>query len=209
MRVRKNLERRTGLRDGKIIVIATEGRHTEYEYFSQLDLSDALSGQRFQIEVIPIDDNKSAPNHVIERLSNYSRSYKIKDQDELWMVIDRDRWDVKMLVQIIKECKQKGFGLCISNSCFEIWLILHFRDLSELSKADQTALLTNKNTRWKTASKKMISDLMGNRGLSDYSSLFPLLDKAIINAKFLEEKQSDNILEVLGSQVYKIFEGKL
>ena len=129
MRVRKSLERKTGFRDGRMIIIATEGSVTEVSYFTQLNDAAILSSNKFQIKVIPLENNRSSPNHILRSLTNFKREYQIKGDDELWMVIDRDRWTIQMLSDIISQCKQKGIGFCISNPCFEIWLILHFEDL--------------------------------------------------------------------------------
>lgn len=209
MRVRKKLVRRTGFRDGTCIVIATEGAVTEYNYFRQLDAESVLSEQRFQIEVLNTEDGKSSPNHVIKRLSEYKRKYNIKRDDELWMVIDKDRWDIKMLAEVMKTCKQKGFGLCISNSCFEIWLLLHFEDMSQLSAEDTLAILENNKVNGKTIAKRKVIDLVGVKPKNDFTMFFAGLLQACENAKILEAKYGDDILTNLGSSVYKIFEGRL
>jgi RloB-like protein len=208
MRTRKSLQRKTGFRDAKLIIIATEGIVTEVEYFNQLRDQDILSPLRFQIKVIPPNENKSAPNHVIKSLTNYKKQYQIKADDELWMVIDRDRWNVKMISEIISQCKQKGIGLCISNPCFEIWLILHYEDLSTISSEMLDKLLINKKVNGRTESKRYISELMGNKNLNDFISLFPNLNLAINNAKLLSESPKFNIIDHLGSDVHFIFENK-
>lgn len=209
MRVRKKLIRRTGFRDGTCIVIATEGEVTEYNYFRHLDAESVLSEQRFQIEVLKTEHGRSSPNHVIKRLSEYKRKYDIRQGDELWMVIDKDRWDNKMLNEVIQSCKQKGFGLCISNSCFEVWLILHFENLNQLSTEDTLAFLNNKKVNGKTFTKRKVIEILGRAPKNDFSMFFSHLTQACNNAKLLEFKYGDNILTNLGSGVYKIFEGKL
>lgn len=209
MRVKKELKRRTAFRDGKCIVIATEGAVTEYNYFRQLDAESVLSEQRFQIEVLRTENGKSSPNHVLKRLSEYKKKYNIKADDELWMVIDRDRWDIGMLTEIIQACKQKGFGLCVSNSCFEIWLSLHFEDLSQISSQETQDLINNHKIDNKTFSKKRISNVLGREPKNDFSEFLNLLPVACNNAKLLEAKYGTNILSTLGSGVYRIFDGKL
>lgn len=208
MRTRKSLQRKTGFRDAKLIIIATEGTVTEVEYFNQLREQDIFSPLRFQIKVIPPNENKSAPNHVIKSLTNYKKQYQIKADDELWMVIDRDRWNVKMISEIISQCKQKGIGLCISNPCFELWLILHFEDLSKISSEKLDKLLINKKVNGRTESKQYISKLMGNKNLNDFTSLFHDLNLAIKNAKSLSVAQNFNIVDHLGSDVHFIFDDK-
>ncbi|MGB4958820.1 MAG: RloB family protein [Saprospiraceae bacterium] len=209
MRVRKSLERKTGFRDGRMIIIATEGSVTEVSYFTQLNDAAILSSNKFQIKVIPPENNRSSPNHVFKSLINFKREYQIKGNDELWMVIDRDRWTVQMLSDIISQCKQKDIGLCISNPCFEIWLILHYEDLSKISSEILDKLLINKKVNGRTESKRYISELMGNKNLNDFTSLFPNLNLAIKNAKLLSVAQNFNIVDHLGSDVHFIFDQKI
>jgi hypothetical protein len=208
MRVRKSLERKTGFRDGRMIIIATEGSVTEVSYFTQLNDAAILSSNKFQIKVIPPENNRSSPNHILRSLTNFKREYQIKGVDELWMVIDRDRWTIQMLSDIISQCKQKGIGLCISNPCFEIWLILHYKDLTKESQETKEALRINKKEGNNTYVKSCISDLMGNEHLNDYKDLFPLITEAINHAKSLKVIPGSNIFENLGSDVDFIFDGK-
>jgi hypothetical protein len=209
MRVRKSLERKTGFRDGRMIIIATEGSVTEVEYFSQLQEHAVLSPLRFQIKVIAPTENKSAPNQIIKSLTNFKKEYQIKADDELWMVIDRDRWTVQMLSEIHRQCKQKGIGLCISNPCFELWLILHYQDITTFGADTQELLLANQKQHGQSYAKRYISDLMENENLTDFARLFPLIPNAMENARLLRTFSKANIIDNLGSDVDFIFEGKL
>lgn len=209
MRVRKSLERKTGFRDGRMIIIATEGSVTEVDYFNQLQEQAVLSPLRFQIKVISPVENKTAPNQIIKSLTNFKREYQIKADDELWMVIDRDRWRVNMLSDIQTQCRQKGIGLCISNPCFELWLILHYKDLTKESDESKADLRKNKKQGHKTYIKRYISDLMGNENLTDFTRLFPLITTAIENAQLLRNYSNSNIIDNLGSEIDFIFENKL
>ena len=56
----------------------------------------------------------------------YRREYELGKQDQLWLVIDRDRWEPAMLTEVAQQCSQKGYKLAVSNPCFELWLLLHF-----------------------------------------------------------------------------------
>jgi len=208
MRVRKSLNRKTGFRDGRMIIIATEGSVTEVEYFNQMQAQEILSPLKFQIKVIPPDENKSAPNHIVRSLANFKKEYQIRADDELWMIIDRDRWTVQMLSDILSQCKQKGIGLCISNPCFELWLILHFEDLSKTSSDLRDKLLSKKKVNGRTESKRYISELMENKNLNDFNLLFPNLNLAINHAKILNSSLNFNIIDHLGSDVHFIFDKK-
>ena len=69
---------------------------------------------------------------MIKRLDEYieKKDFALEKDDELWVMIDVDRWNKSTLQEIAKEARQKGYRLAISNPCFELWLLLHFRDFS-------------------------------------------------------------------------------
>jgi hypothetical protein len=209
MRVRKSLVRKTGFRDGRMIIIATEGSVTEVAYFTQLNDAAILSSNKFQIKVIPPVENKSSPNHVFKSLINFKKEYQIKADDELWMVIDRDRWTLQMLSEIRRQCKQKRIGFCISNPCFELWLILHYQELTTVKSEIRSMLLKNQKQHGQSYTKRYIADLMGNENLSDFTRLFPLITDAIENAQLLKNFSNSNIIDNLGSEIDFIFNNKL
>jgi len=108
-------------RDTRLLIIATEGRLTEKQYFAQ------FHNRRVQVKVIPTgEDNKSSPEYVLERLKNFRKEYELEENDELWLMIDVDRWKNKKLSSVTKEAKASGFQLAVSNPCFETWLLCHY-----------------------------------------------------------------------------------
>lgn len=111
------------LRDARLFVIAVEGAKREPRYF------EIFGSTRIQVQVLPSADHKSSPNHVYQRLRDFIREYQIGADDELWVVIDVDRWEEAELAEVAKHCEQGGIGLAVSNPCFEVWLFLHFAEL--------------------------------------------------------------------------------
>jgi hypothetical protein len=93
----------------KVFVIAYEGNETEKIYFEALK-----EDSRFNDEIICLHllsrqrgDTNSAPNHVFSKLKREAKDeYNFNESDELWMVIDRDRW--RNIPDIIKKCKEEG-----------------------------------------------------------------------------------------------------
>jgi hypothetical protein len=71
-------------------------------------------------------DGKSSPSATLERLSQFKDEYDLGDDDELWLVIDRDRWKPKMIADVARECRAQRFNMAMSNPCFEVWLALHY-----------------------------------------------------------------------------------
>jgi hypothetical protein len=122
------IDRRVQRRDARIFVIATEGTDTEPAYFRGLQEREIIDRSRVRIEVIatPREDGTSAPRHVLRRLDAFAARYRLLDGlDELWLVVDVDRWPAPQLSEVAQEATQKGFGLAVSNPCFELWLLLH------------------------------------------------------------------------------------
>lgn len=107
---------------GRSIVIATEGRVTEKQYF------DILRHTNVRLVVLPTgEDNCSSPKHVIERLNQYKKEFELKGNDELWLMVDVDQW--KCLHDVADEALRKKYKLAISNPCFEVWLLCHHGSL--------------------------------------------------------------------------------
>jgi hypothetical protein len=119
----KLLDRIYNTRDAKLFIIATEGAKTEKRYF------EFFQDSRIKIEVLPTGSaNDSAPQHVIERLNEYSEQYDLGEEDSLWLVLDVDRWGPKNLSIVCRQATQKKYRLAISNPCFEVWLCLHLSE---------------------------------------------------------------------------------
>ncbi|MEO7331717.1 MAG: RloB family protein [Minicystis sp.] len=142
--------RRTGLvdrriqhRDATIFVLATEGTETERQYFLGLQARGIIDRSRIHLEVIatPREDTTSAPKHVLARLADFATRYRlIEGMDELWLVIDVDRWPEQQLSEVAQEASQKRFSLAVSNPCFELWLLLHLRsEVAEIRCCDDCA----------------------------------------------------------------------
>ncbi|QDT62342.1 hypothetical protein SV7mr_48900 [Stieleria bergensis] len=129
-RKRRSLDRTSGaLRDTSIVVIACEDTHAVKQYFSK------FRARRVQYRVLPTEDGHSSPASVFERLNKYSQEEQVGDEDELWLCIDADHWirgeNQRALSQVLQQCRSKGFGIAISNPCFEVWLLMHFSDVDD------------------------------------------------------------------------------
>ncbi len=114
------------LGDTRLIIIATEGRETEKQYFAQ------FSSTRMQVKILPTgNDNCSSPEHVLARLKSFRQEFDLDGDDELWLMIDVDRWGDAKLSAIAREANCCGFSMAVSNPCFETWLLFHFADILE------------------------------------------------------------------------------
>ena len=132
-------------RDASFIIIACEGAKREKVYFETL----AKGNQRIKIKVLsPKEDNvgHSAPHWILERAISYTEEIGANKYDTLWFVLDIDKWKRKILETINSECKPNWF-LALSNPCFEVWLIMHYLDPSEIDSISCKQLKAELNTK--------------------------------------------------------------
>ena len=208
-REREDLFRESNsLEKEKIIVLAFEGNDTEEIYFEEFKDSEMFNDALIFLHLLkrPKKDTNSAPNHVFKKLKKEAKDeYNFKDTDELWMIIDTDRW--KNIPDIISECKkQSNMFVAVSNPCFEFWLLLHIKDIAEYNEEELDLMLKN----GKVSSKKnyvdtKIVEILGayNKSNPKPELFLPTVDFAIEQAMRLDEN-NDEYPKKLGSHVYKV-----
>lgn len=207
-RIKRDFKRPENKKSANLIVIATEGRRTERIYFEEL--AREFDSKNVHVEIIEKLDNNSSPDKVLEQLDSFAEQFNLDEEDELWMVIDRDyqSWEIDMIKSVAQICYQKkGYYLALSNPAFELWLILHIVDCSTLSNQEKKDLFRNsKVTRHKTYSKKMLSDLIGGFNESKYnpSTFIPKVEDAIRNAIKIDTNPKTRWPNYLGTRVYKL-----
>lgn len=143
------LDRTVHLRDARLVLIATEGRRTEPDYFHGLQEDGVLDRSRVKLVLLPPADGASAPTHVLDRLVAEETRLALKPMDERWLVLDTDRWPVEQLAAVTQQASQRRYGLAVSNPCFEAWLVLHFDDVLPTDPAGQTC--DSLDRRWRAA----------------------------------------------------------
>lgn len=208
MRKRKDFVRLEGVRSARLVVIASEGRCTESIYFSAV--RDNLRAPNVHVEILARDSNESSPESVHSQIVDFMKHYNIEDDDELWLVIDRDRWHERMLSSVAKLCSQNPhLHFCMSNPCFELWLLLHLEDIREYDEATAAVLAANrKNKAGLTWLKKRMRDIMGSYSESNYDavSLLPNASQAMAIARELDTNPSDRWPQGVGTRVYLLME---
>lgn len=195
----------------KIIVLAYEGNNTEAIYFETLKESVRFNDDLIYLVSLrrPKNDTNSAPVHVFNKLKKEAKDeYNFDDTDELWMVIDRDSWS--NISEISALCKAQGnFYLALSNPCFEFWILLHIKDLSDFNQQEQADILANvKVSSKKTYLKRLLSTLLEdgyNESNPKPDRFIPHVDIAIMRANRLDNLTED-FPTSLGSHVYKLVE---
>ena len=214
MRSRNSLmrERREAFRDARLIVIASEGKDTERIYFKAL--AKEYTNPRVHVHVLERSENEqnnSSPEHVLKQLNDYKSQYELEADDELWLVVDKDRWTEAMLSRVATECSQEvAMHMALSNPCFELWLLLHMEDAVSLPPEEQKQWMENRR-KSKNADpylKVRLRQKIGSYHESSYDALTLIahIENAIERARALDKNPTDRWPQTLGTRVYLLAE---
>lgn len=89
--------------------------------------------RRLRIEIVPRVANASAPNHMLERVRRHLERYEVEPGDQVWFVLDVDRWQRSQIDTLLIHTKQEeDWFVAISNPCFEVWLHYHLGDITNI-----------------------------------------------------------------------------
>lgn len=138
MRKKRGYKRETPaelVRDYKLFAIACEGSKREPEYFKLFRhisnkiavgvIEDIVSDE----EALTYNPNKSAPKWVLDRAMRYIVKEGLNDEDDLWFVMNIDKWSEVQLREIASYCEQfPNWNIVLSNPCFEVWLFFHKKE---------------------------------------------------------------------------------
>jgi hypothetical protein len=150
--------------------------------------------------------------HVISDISHMIKEGGVtysEGFDRICLIIDRDRDSFvsspmnNQYRYVIDKCKEMGFGLYITNPCFEFWLLLHFDEVFDL---DQDKLLENPKI---TANRRYVEQELRRiwPGYKKSSYRAEELVKNIDNAINNEKKFCENVEELensVGSNIGKL-----
>ncbi len=120
------------VRDYKLFAIACEGSVREPEYFGVFE----YLSKKIKVDVIEEHLNsetesnskstKSSPKWVLDKAISYISEKNLLEEDELWFVLDVDRWSIDQIRELSNFCDEHlNWNLVLSNPCFEIWLFFH------------------------------------------------------------------------------------
>jgi hypothetical protein len=130
MKRNKLYTRREPNKEGKLYFIFCEGekRETTYFYFFNRIASQII------VQIVPIEDGKNSPMGLynnaclalLKNEENINPSYFINDSDEIWFIIDTDKWGEE--INQLRNCitKHQNWFVAQSNPSFEVWLYYHF-----------------------------------------------------------------------------------
>lgn len=196
----------------KKIYLFVEGKKREYEYFT-------MFGRNSKIEVITYhlgdgDDNTATGLYQIAKNCFKATSkkdiiscegdlirYDLDDEiDEVWIVIDADINQDK-IIQTQDNCKnENNWNLVSSNPCFEVWLYYHFSEIKltpEMLKEKGIKRPFEKCQAWKQYVNEM------HAGGFNSKRDVKLINKAIVNSQN-NYQENDNIPEIASTQVFRL-----
>ncbi len=119
----KRFTRPTAMRSyRKIFYLFLEGEETEPLYFAMIKRQSIKAHINMQHS-----NKKTTAKQILEKAKRFIREEKIRNDDEVWLVIDVDNNTQEDLQTVINWSEAKpNYGLALSNPKFEYWLLLHF-----------------------------------------------------------------------------------
>lgn len=171
------------LKQRRTILIVTEARETEPNYFRGLRANETVSDQ-FAVTVT--SSKGKAPLKTVRKAISDNEKQERRDEayDEVWCILDvegpKNRGPIGKAIKLAGE---NGVSLCLSNPCFEIWLLLHFVKESR-AYASGRQVVDRLKKPWKDHCQKPYK----KNDDSIYDSVADLTETAIENARWVREK---------------------
>ncbi len=179
-------------RDDRLFIVACEDTHAPQQYFEFFEIP------RVQIHVVPTEDGRSSPQHVLERLLAIEHA----EYDERWLLLDVDHRSagphVANLVKTLSEARRQGVKAAICNPCFELWLLLHHRSEDELGGFADCGVV-----------ESVLRDVLGGynkRRLRSQQFNRQSVAEACARARRLDETVPWSVPEGYAAQVHRLWE---
>lgn len=217
-----------------------EGSNTEVEYFKGVDEYSKKLGISNMIKLIILEKdesikNDSAPIRLLqetrEKKKELLTSGEFEDTiDEFVIVFDRDSFKPvdkkkKEYIDFINEAEKEAI-LAVTSPCFELWLLLHFNEISfenkkkkieekdiDIIKALQTYYeefrqnikISGKHTF--TSKSFSLTSRTNSKSNLNFEDLLERIEDAINHEKSIElEKDIHNMVDKLGSNIGELIE---
>lgn len=188
--------RRAPFRQSKpTILIATEGKETEPLYF------DELKSRYRDVVTVLVSVGKTGqtnPQRVLKRLQQeISKRASWTRRDQAWLVVDTDQWTAAERQEIETAIAQDSrLHLASSNPCFELWLLLHFRDAWAAATQNDLVRLLKSSACFGSYEKENY----------DTSELMGRIDEAIRRAKAADTTLPDKWSAPGETHVHRVVE---
>lgn len=160
-----------------IILIATEGKNkTEKTYFREFNESIK------PFNIIFADGNNTDPVKIVNDaiLTAHNKGIEVDNGDYIFAVFDTDFNKIDQIIEARKLASKNGVSIILSNPCFEVWLLLHFR-YSTRGYNSNAEVLNELCNRWSGYQKN----------ITTYQNLQDRCDVAVKNAERLKRFHID------------------
>jgi len=187
----------------RTVLIVGEGLETEPNYFRELRRESVVS-ERFTVAVKK--GHGRSPEAVAEEAIKYKRQAENRGEyyDEVWCVLDVEGLGSRAsLESAIIMAGQNSIKLCLSNPCFEVWLLAHFvRESRSHSGCDSVE--RRLNPHWRGLCKQDYRK--GDERI--YARISHLTETAIGNAKLVRETDHRDVANTAdansSTEVYRL-----
>ncbi len=133
----------------------------------------------------------------MDRAIKYIEKEGLSDEDDLWFVMDIDRWSEEQIRVIASYCeKYSNWHIVLSNPCFEVWLYFHKKSNIETSSSNSC-----------NEFKHEISTL--EKGGYHPLKFIPNFIDAINNAKAADSNKDHFLPNIKVSKVYQLGEAMI
>lgn len=183
----------------KIILIGAEGKNqTERKYFK------AFNQVQSEYKIMAGKGNNTDPVGVVEDLLKSAKQEELdlKDGDMLACFIDVDFKNGRdqELRAAMKLARQNNVSVFLSNPCFEIWYLLHFRYSTKLYGSNEEVIKELSSYISDYSKSKDVYDVIENK-----------IDQALLNTKrlesyHLENGTNDRLKKLPSTEAYKLIE---
>ena len=183
----------------KIILVGAEGKNqTERKYFK------AFNQVQSEYKIMAGKGNNTDPVGVVEDLLKSAKQEELdlKDGDMLACFIDVDFKNGRdqELRAAMKLARQNNISVLLSNPCFEIWYLLHFRYSTKLYGSNEEVIKELGSYISDYSKSKDVYDLIENK-----------IDQALLNTKrlesyHLENGTNDRLKKLPSTEAYKLIE---
>jgi len=182
----------------KIILIVCEGE-TEKKYFNTFRTRYRNNNIKIHTDFILQNDSINLIKFTKTKRS-LVKDFDANEKDCAWCVFDVDNNTDKVLKKVNDFAKKANIEIALSNPCIELWFLLHYKEVhSQISVQDSLSKL-----------KEFIPNY--KKGKIDYTILSKNTQKAISNAKKLNETHEKNKINLIttksnpSTQVFKLIE---
>lgn len=183
----------------KIILVGAEGKNqTERKYFK------AFNQVQSEYKIMAGKGNNTDPVGVVEDLLKSAKQEELdlKDGDMLACFIDVDFKNGRdqELRAAMKLARQNNISVFLSNPCFEIWYLLHFRYSTKLYGSNEEVIKELGSYISDYSKSKDVYDVIENK-----------IDQALLNTKrlesyHLENGTNDRLKKLPSTEAYKLIE---